>query len=144
MGFRPTLEAVIIVNAIACLFFFIQSFFMVSSSRHSLNIVRTIKSGEDSPDYKEGMNRLWSARLIGQTPLVLKNKIKWFIYFSLGILVLFVCSTLLRYKIMEKTLEKQLGIFNTYKRSHNGTMKINANDSLAWNYLHVLESVKKE
>ena len=144
MGYRPTLEMVIIVNAIACLFFFIQSFFMVSSSRHSLNIVRTIKQDEDTPDYKEGMNRLWKKRLIGQTPLILKSKVKWFFYFSLGILILFCFSTMLRYKIMSKTLEKQMSIFNTYEHSQKGTTKVNANDSLSWNYLHVLEQVKKD
>ena len=58
MGYRSTIELVILINCVVCFLFFIQSIFMISSSRHSLRMANAVKRGEDLKDYKEGMVRL--------------------------------------------------------------------------------------
>ena len=47
---------------------------------------------------------------------------------------------------MEQTYEKQLRIFNSYMMSEgkHGAEKATTTDTRSWNYVHVLEEIKKD
>ena len=146
MGFGSTIKLCLVVNIIIAGLFFLQSTLMVLNSRHGLRVVQTIKDGEDEFDGVEAMQRLHQKQIIYQDRWGLRGKVKWFFILSLGILILLGFTTAMQFKVMEQTYEKQLRIFNSYQLSQgsHGNDKAITTDTRSWNYVHVLDEIKKD
>lgn len=52
-------------------------------------------------------------------------------------------SSAVRYKITEKSIEKETRIANQYMTARGKSVRASAHDSLSWNYIHAINLLKE-
>ena len=142
MGYKSSIEMVLTCNIIVCLLFMVQAYIMIRCSHYSLKVAQALK-GDESGEIQDSMERLMKTNLRPQDSAKLQRIIKSFLFISVIIIVLMAFASAVRYKITEKSIDRETRIVNQFL-FNKGNQKERGADALSWNYIHAIKLLRDQ
>ena len=144
MGYKSTIEMVLTCSMIYSCLFIVQAVIMIRCSRYSLKVAQTLKGDGQGP-VEDSVHRLMKTNLRPQDSAKLQRIIKTFLAISVIIIVLMAFAATVRYKITEKSIDRETRIVNSFLYTEGKQKeRAAAHDALSWNYIHAINILKDQ